>query len=233
MIENEARYEAAKERRIKQNARVGRSRRWLAQHADAQRLSNWLSNTGEFCPLCSCGVQHDLSNYNYDPTFNPETCRSVRHPAAAYGDFFAKMADSLADWGGLSDAQTEAVRKGLQKALDRAAGLDAATEARKARDAHSQHVAVVGKRADFEAIVEFIASYETQFGTTRIYGLRDDAGNILIAKGSSLFCAANYENPVEKGMKLRFAAFVKEHGNRDGIKQTILNRVKIKAVLGE
>ena len=235
MIENEARYEATKQARIKQNARVGRSRRWLAQHADAQRLSNWRSNTGEFCPLCSCGVQHDLSGYNYDPTFNPETCRSIRHPAAAYGDFFAKMADSLADWGGLSGAQTEAVRNGLQKALDRAAGRDEAINARREADLRSAHVGVVGKRGEFTAKVAFRTDYSTQFGITYITGLRDADGNILIVKGSPVMYkdAKGDESPVQVGMTIRFTAFVKAHGEREGVKHTMINRVKAQKVEGE
>ena len=224
-IENEARYEAAKKARIKQNARIGRSRRWFAAHADAQRLSDWLCESGEFRMRCCCGNDHGFDPY-LDPSFNEASCRGVRHPAAPYGEFYAKMTDSLNEWGGLSDAQTDAVRKGLQKALDRAAGLDAETNARKARDAASQHVGVVGKRGDFEAVVEFKASYETQFGVSYIAGLRDADGNILIVKGSTPLQA-------DKGQKIKFAAFVKSHGERDGVKQTILNRVKIKEVVGE
>jgi len=225
MIENEARYEAAIQRRIKQNARISRERRWLAAHADAQRLSNWLFSAGEFRVRCSCGNDHGYDTYA-DPAFNEETCHSVRHPAAVYGDFFAKMADSLAAWGGLSDAQTEVVRKGLQKALDRAAGIDAETNARKARDAASQHVGVEGQRGEFEAVVEFSSSYNTQFGVNYVVGLRDANGNILIIKGTRSM-------GVVKGQQVKFTAFVKGHGERDGVKQTILNRVKIKQVVGE
>ena len=235
MIENEARYEAAKAARIKQNARVGRSRRWLAAHADAQRLSEWLRESGDFRPGCSCGKVHNLDGYAYDPTFDHNTCRLVRHPAAPYGDFFAKMADSLSDWGGLSDAQTEAVRKGLQKALDRAAGRDAATNARREADLLSAHVGVVGKRGEFTAKVAFRTDYSTQFGITYITGLRDADGNILIVKGSPVMYkdAKGDESPVQVGMTICLTAFVKAHGDRDGVKQTMINRVKIKQVLGE
>jgi hypothetical protein len=234
MIENEARYEAAIQRRIKVNARVGRSRRWLAAHADAQRLSDWLFESGEFRARCCCGNDHGFDPY-LDPTFNEETCRTVRHAAAPKGEFYAKMTDSLHEWGGLSDGQTEAVRKGLQQALDRAAGRDAATNAQREADLRSVHVGEVGKRSEFTVKVSFRTDYTTQYGVTYITGLRDADDNILIIKGS-MVCykdAAGYVSPVQKGMNLRLTAFVKAHGEREGIKQTILNRVKVKEVMGE
>jgi hypothetical protein len=207
-IENEARYEAAKQARIKNNARVGRSRRWFAAHADAQRLSDWLNENGEF------------AMQEVEPGI------WKRHPAAPRGEFYGNMTENLREWGGLTDGQTEAVRKGLQKALDRVAGLDAELEARKVRDAASQHVGVEGQRGEFEAVVEFSISYNTQFGVGYVVGLRDANGNILIIKGSRSL-------GVVKGQQIKFAAFVKAHGEREGVKQTILNRVKIKQVVGE
>lgn len=225
-IENEARYEAAKQARIKRNARVGRERRWLAAHADAQRLSDWLREKGDFRPGCSCGKIHNFDDYAYDPTFDEGTCRTKRHPAAWRGEFYAKMKDALYEWGGLSDGQTEAVRKGLQQALDRVEGRDAATNARRETDLRSVYVGVEGKRGEFEAVVEFSVSYDTQFGVNYVVGLRDDGGNVLIIKGSRSL-------GVVKGQKIKFAAFVKAHSERDGVKQTILNRVKIKQVTGE
>ena len=207
-IENEARYEAAIQARIKINASKGRSRRWKAAHADAERLEAWLDQTGEFA-----------DQHRGDGIWKS-------HPAAPRGEFYAKMGKSLREWGGLTDSQTEAVRKGLQQALDRAAGRELAKTAQREIDLQSAHVAVVGKRADFEAVVDFSTSFETIYGTSYIYGLRDAGGNILIIKGST---------PVQisKGQKVKFAAFVKAHGERDGVKQTLLNRVKIKEVAGE
>lgn len=216
-IENEVRYEAAKQARIKMNARVGRSRRWMAAHADAQRLSDWLFEVNEFAPK-----PNDQGIWK-------------SHPAAPRGEFFAKMTDALREWGGLSDGQTEAVRKGLQKALDRAAGRDAAITAQREADLRSVHVGVVGKRGEFTAKVAFRTDYSTQYGITYITGLRDADGNILIAKGSPLIYkdAKGDESPAQVGMTLRLTAFVKAHGEREGVKQTMINRVKAQKVEGE
>ena len=47
-IENEARYQAAIDRRIKANrAKTGRAK-WLAAHEDAQTIYDWLFSVGEF-----------------------------------------------------------------------------------------------------------------------------------------------------------------------------------------
>lgn len=215
-IENEAAYDAAIDRRIKNNARTGRARRWIAAHADAQRLNDWLNENGEFARQCD-----DQGIWK-------------NHPAAPRGAFYAKLAASLREWGGLTDGQTEAARAGLQKALDQAEGREAAKDAQREIDLRSVHVAVVGARSDFEAAVEFATSYETAFGTSYIYGLRDAGGNVLIIKGSApvgvrVECGFD---PIRKGQTIKFPAFVKSHGDRNGIKQTILNRVKIKEVLG-
>lgn len=207
-IENEVAYEAAKERRIKMNARTGRSRRWKEAHADAQRLEDWLNESGEF--VAQPNDQGVWKN----------------HPAAPRGEFYAKMAESLREWGGLTDGQTEAVRNGLQKALERAEGREAAKDAQREIDLRSAYVGVEGQRGEFEGVVEFSISYETQFGVSYVVGLRDAGGNVLIIKGSRSL-------GVVKGQKIQFAAFVKAHGERDGVKQTILNRVKIKQVVGE
>ena len=216
-IENEVAYEAAKERRIKMNARTGRSRRWKEAHADAERLEAWLNESGEFAAqINDQGVWKN-------------------HPAAPRGEFYANMADSLREWGGLTDGQTEACRKGLQKALERAEGREAAKDAQREIDLQSQHVGTVGKRGDLEAVVEFTTTYETQFGTSYIYGLRDAGGNVLVIKGSTpVGVWGEYAfSPIIKGEKISFTAFVKAHGEREGVKQTILNRVKIKGIMGE
>lgn len=226
-IEYPAKYEAAKQARIKRNAAVGRSRRWFAANADAQRLTDWLNHTGEFRRVWVCGHNHD--DYDYliqHPEYDACRCKTKVHPAASFGAFYEKMAESLLEWGGLTENQTAAVRNGMEKALERVKNRDADKAAQRANDLHSVHVGEVGKRADFEAVVEFAVSYETQFGLVYLVSLRDADGNVLVIKGSRSV-------GVVKGQKIRFAAFVKSHGERDGIKQTILNRAKIKEVVGE
>jgi hypothetical protein len=222
-----ARYEAAKERRIKNNRRISGQRKWFAAHADAQRLSDWLNNSREFRPRCCCGNDHGYDAYS-DPTFNEETCRMLWHPARPTGAFLDKMRDALDQWGGLSDNQTKAVREALEKSLKRADERDAKIAAQREADLKGGYIGTIGKRSEITATVSFVTDYETQYGVTYIYGLRDADGNVIIAKGQRLSAGeAGGWKAIERGDKLRLTAYVKDHGVRDEVKQTIINRVKI------
>jgi len=58
---------------------------------------------------------------------------------------------------------------------------------------------------------------ETQFGTKRINIIRCN-GNVVVYRGNYLG---------EKGEAIRMMATVAEHGEREGVKQTIVQRPKI------
>lgn len=85
-----------------------------------------------------------------------------------------------------------------------------------AENAASQHIGTVGKREVFSLTVQWVKHIDTAFGTLCIHGLKDAAGNVVIYKGSK--CLG------DKGANLTVKATVKEHGNRDGVKQTIITR---------
>jgi hypothetical protein len=80
-IENEVAYEAARERNIRANARVGRERRWLAEDATRQQLIVFIDQNGR------------------DDDGQPR------------GTFLGKMAESFEEWGTLTAGQEAAVRK--------------------------------------------------------------------------------------------------------------------------
>lgn len=97
-----------------------------------------------------------------------------------------------------------------------------AREARKAEiiaeNAASQHIGTVGKREVFTLTLNWVKTYDGGgcFAPYHIHGFKDAAGNIVIYRGSK--CLG------EKGANLTVKATVKEHGNRDGVKQTIITR---------
>lgn len=97
-----------------------------------------------------------------------------------------------------------------------------AREARKAEiiaeNAASQHIGTVGKREVFTLTLNWVKTYDGGgcFAPYHIHGFKDAAGNIVIYKGSK--CLG------EKGATLKLKATVKAHGERDGIKQTIISR---------
>ena len=198
--DNELAYVNAAVARIAGNWVRGNARRWFAAHADAQRLQDWLLSQGEFS-----GTYDDHGNHR-------------AHPLAIRGnggfiDLLRKLAADLDECGGLSDKQTQIVRDALARqetfVAERKAKFAAA-------DASSQHIGTVGKRGAFSLTVQWVKYFEGVFGATYIHGLKDAAGNVVIYKGSK--CLG------EKGAAITVKATVKEHGERDGVKQTIITR---------
>lgn len=118
----------------------------------------------------------------------------------------------LVKYGSISDKQMAFVGKLVDKINNRVA----IKAARAAENAGSTHIGNVGDRLTFTATVAFVASFETQFGTMFVNGLKDQAGNVVIYKGSKSLAA--------KGDTVKFTATVKEHGVREGVKQTIVAR---------
>ena len=125
----------------------------------------------------------------------------------------------------LSDAQVETIGKCV-----------AVVVAKRERDAKSaalraasDHVGAVGDALTIDAEVTFARRFESQFGTMYVIGLRDTAGNALVYKGSNLLGMSGIEddyrgNPIVRGWRVACVATVKEHGERDGEKQTIIAR---------
>jgi hypothetical protein len=222
-IENEARYEAARIRRIKANrAKSGRAK-WLAAHEDAQTLHDWLFAQGEFdaqhvlgprcCRYADGTYEHEDNKYGVCG------CKTVRHPLTAYahGDFLSKMRETINDWGGLTDGQHAAVAKSFARAQELLAGRDVKRAAQLAADAQTNHVGTVGERRDFDLTAERTHSFDSQFGTVYITIFRDADNNVIVYKGSIAF---------ERGEKVSGKATVKAHEARDGVPQTIIARPK-------
>lgn len=83
----------------------------------------------------------------------------------------------------------------------------------------SAHLGEIGKRIQFTVkSADVLTHWETMYGTTYLNKIVDDAGNVLIWKSSSLA-------EIKPGMKMR--GTVKEHGEYDGIKQTVVTRCSI------
>lgn len=214
-IRNPEAYSAAVSARIRKNASKTRNRQWLAQHADASRLQDWLNQRGEFEETCTCGAQ----GWNAEHT---DDCRTVPHPTTPgmfSGDFGAmllKMRDSLDNWGNLSEKQTDVVRKSLARAEQRIIDRAARKAERLAHDkVTSKHVGTVGKREVFTLNVERIITLDGDYGISYINLCRDADGNIVVYKGTQYWG----DKPV-----VVVKATVKEHGEREGVAQTVIQR---------
>ncbi|MAO24649.1 MAG: hypothetical protein CMJ25_28205 [Phycisphaerae bacterium] len=123
--------------------------------------------------------------------------------------FLGAMNASLDEWGGLTDNQTGAVRKIMAQNAERAAMWAA-------EDASSAHVGIVGERQAFELTVKHVVDLDGMYGTLFINICHDVDKNVVVYKGAQCWGS--------KGATVTCMAKIKEHGNRDGVKQTIIQR---------
>lgn len=225
-VEHPSAYEAAIKARIKANASKTRRTKWLATHPDAERLRDWLHQSGEFQDRYACG--NTWSNdrgaccANYD--FKCSYTGPKAHPLVAgmfagdFGQLLLKMRDALVEWGALTDKQTDLVRRSLARAEERLAKSQQRREERLANDrATSHHIGTVGERMELTLTCEKVFEFDSQFGMTFINICRDPSGNVVVYKGSNGF---------ERGETLRVKATIKAHDERDGVAQTLISRPK-------
>jgi len=207
-IEHPAAYEAAIRARIKANASKTRRKDWFAKHPDAQRLWDWLYGHGEF---------EDKFNDRGD-SVNPNPLRNGMF-SGDFGGTLLEMREAIMEWGGLTDKQTDLVRRALARAEERVANANKRREERIAADrATSQHVGTVGERREFTLTVGKVFSFEGIYGTTYINICKDADGNVIVYKGS---------NGYEEGETLTVKATVKAHDEREGVAQTLIARPKV------
>ena len=134
------------------------------------------------------------------------------------------IAGKFAKYGTMSEKQ-EKFLTNLLDAVARREEVRALWAARHAeRVATSTHIATVGDRVELVVTVKFANSYDSQFGQFWIVGLEDASANTVIYKGNAPFSTT-------KGQTVKLKATVKEHGERDGVKQTVIARPKVLEVV--
>lgn len=203
-IENEARYAAAIERNIQNNARKTRSAKWLATEG-GKRANAFLFELDEF-----------------EPTYREDGRFEATNPVvkACLGDFWTKMRDSVADWGGLTEGQTNAVLAMIERGEARVAERAKARAERAAKDADmSGWVGIVGERRLFTLTIRMVFEMDGQYGFSYLHVMHDADGNVVVYKGTNRLGSMNDTVTVK--------ATVKEHDVRDGVKQTKIARPKI------
>lgn len=93
--------------------------------------------------------------------------------------------------------------------------------AQQTADKHSEYVGEVGERITVKTeTIHLLASWDNQWGVTYLYKLVDVDGNIFIWYASRPCSATGGET---------IKATVKDHGERNGVKQTIVTRCSIAA----
>lgn len=225
-VEHQSAYENAIKQRIKANASKTRREKWLAAHADSQRLADWLHQSGEFRDRYSCGntwsTERGTCCENYDTKCSYTGPKA--HPLVAgmfsgdFGKVLLQMQEALVEWGGLTDKQTDLVRRALARAEERYAKAQVRREERIAADREgSRHVGTIGARVELTLNVGKVFSFDSIYGTTFINICKDADGNVIVYKGSNSF---------EEGETIRVKATIKAHEERDGVAQTLIARPK-------
>ncbi|MGN1209718.1 MAG: hypothetical protein ACI4SV_05405, partial [Duodenibacillus sp.] len=105
-----------------------------------------------------------------------------------------------------------------EKYLERKA-REEARRAAAAAETRSEHVGSIGDRITVKAATaKLLTSWENAYGVTYLYKFTDESGNVFI-----WYASRGIE--VEDGMTLK--GTVKDHNERDGVKQTVITRCKI------
>lgn len=100
-------------------------------------------------------------------------------------------------------------------------------------DSNSEWFGEEGKRYDLELTYLGYHCWETSFGYHEsiqyLHKFKDEAGNIYIWKTGNSMCKVTSDGYefIKEGEKVTLKATVKEHGDYNGIKQTVLTRCKI------
>ena len=83
----------------------------------------------------------------------------------------------------------------------------------------SKHIGTVGEKIEFKATLTFVKGFGGYYGITFIHVMKDEAGNVIVYKGSKKLG--------DKEAILNIKAKIKDHTEREGVKQTLIERPKV------
>jgi hypothetical protein len=139
-------------------------------------------------------------------------------------NFVGSLAKAFDTYGKLTEGQVNAVRRCIAQRDERRAEW---ADKQAALNASRQHLGVVGEKITLTLTIRHIAILDGYYGTNYIYVMEDAEQNVVIYKGTSEVIGYTPERSLRgRGDVLTFTATVKEHGVRDGVKQTIIQRPK-------
>ena len=130
--------------------------------------------------------------------------------------FVGSLVSAYDTFGKLTEGQVNAVRKCIAQRKERRAEW---ADKQAALNATRQHLGAVGQKVTLTLTTVHVVVLDGVFGTSYIFIMEDADSNIVIYKGKSE-CVPN------KGETATITATVKEHGVREGVKQTIIQRPK-------
>jgi hypothetical protein len=131
--------------------------------------------------------------------------------------FIGSMAEAYDKYGKLTEKQSEAILKGIDA---RAARKAEWADKKAVVDATRAFVGTAGEKITLTLKVVHVVMLDGSFGTIYINICEDANNNTIIYKG-------NAKGFPEKGETATITATVKEHGVRNGVKQTVIQRPKL------
>jgi hypothetical protein len=132
------------------------------------------------------------------------------------GGIAGDIVSKLVRYGSISDKQWSFLGSLVERERARPAVEAAREVAKEVARATSRHLGAVGERRSFLVKVVATPKFEGQFGTVVINLCEDMQGNVVVYKGGKALG--------EKGQMINVKATIKAHGEREGVKQTIINR---------
>lgn len=130
--------------------------------------------------------------------------------------FVGSLASAYDKYGKLTENQVNAVRKCLVRAQERKAEWN---DKQAALNANRQHLGTIGEKITLTLTVVHIVVLDSLYGASYINICEDADKNVVIYRGD----AKGFPNIDETATVV---ATVKEHGVRNGVKQTVIARPK-------
>lgn len=132
--------------------------------------------------------------------------------------FVGSLASAFDNYGKLSEKQVEAVRKCI---LANAARKAEWTSKQALIDAKRQHIGTVGEKIELTLTLKKVINLDSHFGTIGLFIFEDAEQNVVIYKGNA---SSIWE--LAEGQVVTLKTSIKEHGVRNSVKQTVIQRPK-------
>jgi len=132
--------------------------------------------------------------------------------------FVGSVASAYDAYGKLTEKQVAAVRKCI---IQRDARKVEWADKQAAIDAAREYVGIIGDKIVLTLVLKKVINIDTNFGPIGIFIFEDANKNVIIYKGG---CDAVWN--LAEGETVTLKATVKEHGTRNGVKQTLIQRPK-------
>jgi len=138
--------------------------------------------------------------------------------------FIGSMAEAYDKYGKLTEKQSQAILKGIDATIARKAEW---ADKEAVLNASRTHLGEVGAKISLTLTICHVVVLDGAYGTTYIYIMEDADKNVVIYKGNSDVIGWTSEGTVRsKGDTFTITATVKDHGVRNGVKQTVIQRPK-------